>query len=180
MRKESLKAIQLGVNKTTAASQQICHAEVGDAVLKHYSDDTPGGQRRKKGMRDLTTERTNTTALNYQMIQKIERDEREALNSTLCFDKGSPFIMDVKLVILRVCVGLVIPPHCRDSSVCHHPVSSQAEGAPGAIACLQRWKLNERSRAQLEQQEDAGEGSDNGHAAEHSDGDGKLGCQLEV
>lgn len=131
-------------------------------------------------MRDLTTERTNTTALNYQMIQKIERDEREALNSTLCFDKGSPFIMDVKLVILRVCVGLVIPPHCWDSSVCHHPVSSQAEGAPGATACLQRWKLNERSRAQLEQQEDAGEGSDNGHAAEHSDGDGKLGCQLEV
>lgn len=33
--------MQLGVNKTTAASQQICHAEVGDAVLKHYSDDYP-------------------------------------------------------------------------------------------------------------------------------------------
>lgn len=88
--------------------------------------------------------------------------------------------MDVKLVVLRVRVALVVPPHCRDSSVRHHPVSPQAEGAPGAAACLQRWKLNERARAQLEQQEDAGEGSDNGHAAEHSDGDGELGRQLEV
>lgn len=33
---ERLKAMQLGVNKTTAASQQICHGEVGDAVLKRY------------------------------------------------------------------------------------------------------------------------------------------------
>lgn len=88
--------------------------------------------------------------------------------------------MDVKLVVLRVRVPLLVPPHCWDSSVRHHPVSPQAEGAPGAAACLQRWKLNEGARAQLEQQEDAGKGSDNGHAAEHGDGDGKLGCQLEL
>lgn len=89
-------------------------------------------------------------------------------------------MVDVELVVLRVRVPLVIPPHCWDSSVRHHPVPPQAEGAPGAAACLQRWKLNERARAQLEQQEDAGEGSDNGHAAEHSDGDGELGRQLEL
>lgn len=89
-------------------------------------------------------------------------------------------MVDVKLVVLRVRVPLVIPPHRWDSSVRHHPVSPQAEGAPGAAAGLQRWELNERARAQLEQQEDAGEGSDDGHAAEHSDGDGELGRQLEL
>lgn len=88
-------------------------------------------------------------------------------------------MMGVKLLVLRVRVPLVVPPHCWDSSVRHHPVPPQAEGAPGAAACLQRRKLNERARAQLEQQEDADKGSENGHAAEHSDGDGKLGGRLE-
>lgn len=131
-------------------------------------------------MRDLTNERTDTTALNYRVIKETEGDAREALKSTLCFDKGSPFIVDVKVVVLRVRVCLVVPPHGRDSSIGHHPVPPQAEGAPGAAACLQRWKLNERSGAQLQQQEDAGEGSDNGHAAEHGDGDGELGRQLTL
>lgn len=89
-------------------------------------------------------------------------------------------MVDVKLVVLRVRVALVIPPHGWDSSVRHHPVSAQAEGAPGAAAGLQRWKLDERARAQLQQQEDAGEGRDDGHAAEHGDGDGQLGGQLEI
>lgn len=88
--------------------------------------------------------------------------------------------MDVKLVVLRVRVRLVISPHRWDSSIRHHPVPPQAEGAPGATACLQRRELNESARAQLQQQEDAGEGGDDGHAAEHGDGDGKLGHQLEI
>lgn len=131
-------------------------------------------------MRDLTNERTDTTALNYQMIKETGGDAREALKSTLCFDKGSPFIADVKVVVLRVRVRLVVPPHGRDSSIRHHPVPPQAEGTPGAAACLQRRELNERSGAQLQQQEDAGEGGDNGHAAEHGDGDGELGRQLQL
>lgn len=130
-------------------------------------------------MRDLPTERTDTTALNYQTIEEGEEDVRGALKSTLCFDKGSAFIVIVKLFVLRVSVCLFVPQHCWDASVGHHSVPPQAEGPPGAAARLQRGELNERARAQLQQQEDAGEGSDNGHAAEHGDGDGKLGRQLE-
>lgn len=88
--------------------------------------------------------------------------------------------MDVKVFVLRVCVCLFVPQHCWDASVGYHSVSPQAEGPPGAAACLQRWELNECAWAQLQQQEDAGKGSDNGHAAEHSNGDGKLGLQLEL
>lgn len=96
----------------------------------------------------------------------------EALKSTLCFDKGSPFIVDVKLFIFSV--RIFITPHCRDASVRHHPVT------PEAAASLQRGQLNEHTRAQLQQQENHSEGGDNGHAAERSDGDGKPGGELEL
>lgn len=88
--------------------------------------------------------------------------------------------MDVKLFVLRVRVCLVVPPHCRDASIRYHSVPAQAEGPPGAAACLQRRELNKCARAQLQQQKDAGKGSDDGHAAEHSHGDGELGHQLEL
>lgn len=104
----------------------------------------------------------------------------EALNSTLCFDKGSPFIVDVKLIVVGVRIYLLIPPHCRDASVRHHSVSPEAEAAPEAFASLQRRQLNERAGAQLQEQEDTSEGGDNGHAAKRSDGDGKLGSQLDI
>lgn len=104
----------------------------------------------------------------------------EALKSTLCFDKGSPLILDVKLFVFGVCVYAVIPPHCRDAAVRHHPVSPEAEGAPEAAAGLQGGQLDEGAGAQLQQQEDPGEGGDDGHAAEHGDGDGQLGAELQL
>lgn len=126
------------------------------------------------------TERTVTAALNYQTIKEKGRDVGEALNSTLCFDKGSPLIVDVKLIVVGVRVYIVIPPHCRDASVRDHSISPKAEAAPEAFASLQRRQLNDRARAQLQEQEDSSEGGDNGHAAKHSDGDGKLGSQLDI
>lgn len=107
-----------------------------------------------------------------------------ALKSTLCFDKGSPLIVDVKVVVLRVRVRLVVAPHCRNAPVRHHAVAPQAEAAAEAGAALQRGQLDDGARAHLQQQEDAGEGGDDGHAAEHGDGDGEprgqLGVQLLV
>lgn len=82
--------------------------------------------------------------------------------------------MDVKVIVFRVRVYLVIPPHCRDTPVWHHPVSPEAEAAPKAAASLQRGQLKDRTWAQLQQQEDSSEGGDDGHTAEHSNGDGKL------
>lgn len=72
-------------------------------------------------MRDKTRkdcERTVTTALNYPTEQKKEKkDVWEALKSTLCFNKGSPLILDVKLFVVRVCIHPIVPPHCRDATV---------------------------------------------------------------
>lgn len=102
----------------------------------------------------------------------------EALKSTLCFDKGSPLILDVKLFVFRVCIYHVIPPHCWDATVRHQPISAETEGAPETTAGLQRRQLNERAGAQLQHQEDAGEGGDDAHAAEHGDGYGEPGAGL--
>lgn len=103
-----------------------------------------------------------------------------ALKSTLCFDKGSPLIVDVKLFVFRVCIYPFIPPHCGDTAVRHHPVAPEAEAPAQASAGLQRGQLDERPGAQLQQQEDAGKSGDDGHAAEHGDGDGQLGAELEL
>lgn len=98
----------------------------------------------------------------------------EALKSTLCFDKGSPLILDVKLLIIRVCIYPIVPPHCRDAAVRDHPIS------PEAAACLQRGQLDESAGAQLQHQEGASKGGDDGHAAEHGDGDRQPGAELEL
>jgi len=87
--------------------------------------------------------------------------------------------VDVKLFVIRVSIYPVVPPHCRDAVVRDHPVSPQAEAAPEAAAGLQRGQLDERAGAQLQQQEGAGEGGDDGHAAEHGDGDGQPGAELD-
>lgn len=105
---------------------------------------------------------------------------QEALKSTLCFDKGSPLILDFKLFVFGVCIHPIVPPYCWDATVRYHPIPSEAEAAPEAAARLQRGQLDERSGAQLQQQEDTGEGGDDGHAAEHSDGDGQPGVELEL
>lgn len=102
----------------------------------------------------------------------------EALKSTLCFDKGSPLIVDVKLFVIGVCVHPVIPPHCWDATIRHYPVPPEAEAPPEAAAGLQGGQLDQRTGAQLQQQEDASKGGDDGHAAEHSDGDGQPGAEL--
>lgn len=104
----------------------------------------------------------------------------EALKSTLCFNKGSPLILDVKLFVVRVCIDPIIPPHCRDAAVRDHPIPPEAEAATQAAASLQRGQLDERAGAQLQQQEGASEGGDDGHAAEHGDGDGQPGAELEL
>lgn len=104
----------------------------------------------------------------------------EALKSTLCFDKGSSFIVDAKLFVFGVCIYLFIPPHCRYASIWHHPISPKTEAASKAAASLQRGQLNKCTWAQLQQQEDASKGGDNGHAAEHSNGDGEPGGQLKL
>lgn len=137
-------------------------------------------QTKGREIKPEKTERTVTAALNYQTIKQKGRDVGEALNSTLCFDKGSPFIVDVKLIVVGVRVYLLIPPHCRDASVRDHSISPKAEAAPEAFASLQRRQLNERARAQLQEQEDSSEGGNNGHAAKHSDGDGELRSQLDI
>lgn len=98
----------------------------------------------------------------------------------MCFDEGSPLILDVKLFVFGVCVYAIIPPHCGDAAVRHHPVPPEAEGAPETAAGFQRGQLDEGAGAQLQQQEDAGEGGDDGHAAEHGDGDGQLGAELQL
>lgn len=103
-----------------------------------------------------------------------------ALKSTLCFDKGSPLIVDVKIVVFRVRVYLFIPPHCRNAFVRHHPIPPEAEAAAEAAASLQRRQLYDRAGAQLQQQEDASEGGDDGHATEHGDGDGEPRGQLGI
>lgn len=100
----------------------------------------------------------------------------EALKSTLCFDKGSPLILDVKLFVFRVCIYPFLPPHCWDATVRHHPISAETEGAPETTASLQRGQLDERAGAQLQHQEDASESGDDGHAAEHSNGYGEPGA----
>lgn len=98
----------------------------------------------------------------------------------MCFDKGSPLILDVKLFVFGVCIYPFIPPHCRDATVRNHSVSPQAEAAPDATASLQRWQLDECARADLQQQEDAGEGGNDGHAAEHSNGDWQPGAEVDL
>lgn len=102
----------------------------------------------------------------------------EALKSTLCFDKGSPLIVDVKLFVIRVCVHPFISPHCWDAAIRHYPFPSKAEATPKAAAGFQGGQLDERTGAQLQQQEDASKGGNDGHAAEHSNGNGQLGAEL--
>ena len=88
--------------------------------------------------------------------------------------------MDVKLFVFGVCIYSFIPPHCRDAAVRHHSIPPKAEAAPETAASLQRRQLDERARAQLQQQEDASEGGDDGHAAKHGDGDGQPRAEVDL
>lgn len=115
-------------------------------------------------------------ALNYQTNEEEEEGSVEVLKSTLCFDKGSLLIVDVKLFVVGVCIKPFLPPHCWDAAVGPHPVPPQAEAAAG----FQRGQLDVSAWAQLQQEEDASEGGDDGHAAQHSDGDGQTGVEFQL
>lgn len=42
---------------------------------------------------------------------------KTGLKSTLCFDEGSPLIVDIKLIIIRLCIALVLPPNAGNALV---------------------------------------------------------------
>lgn len=60
------------------------------------------------------------------------------LKSTLCFNKGSPLVLDFKLFIFGVCARPVIAPHSWNAMVRDHPVAPQAEVGPEAGPSFQR------------------------------------------
>lgn len=97
-------------------------------------------------------ERSVTAAPNYptngeeRLLKAGQKgDVWEALKSTLCFNKGCPLVLDVKLFVVGVCIYPVIPPHGRDATVRHHPTAPEAEAASQAAASLQRRQLDERT-----------------------------------
>lgn len=115
----------------TAASLQIYHSRAEDLEAGTQMRN-PLNRDGTKGMRDKNREDWRDSYHSPELSDnwRERRDVGEALKSTLCFDKGSPFIVDVKLFIIRV--RIFITPHCRDASVRHHPVT------PEAAASLQR------------------------------------------
>jgi len=99
-----------------------------DQISIQDTDENPIKLKKKKEkrMRDKSRggcESNPKGARRFKKQEKRRRDAMKTLKSTLCFNEGSPLIVDVKLFVFGVCIYTLIPPHCWDSTVRHHSIA---------------------------------------------------------